>query len=67
MTQHETGKAQKKRRIAYGVGFQRYTMKRDGMVWFNAERATSRTRTDDLFITNELLYQLSYRGLVKPR
>ena len=34
---------------------------------YYGEKATSRTRTDDLFITNELLYQLSYRGLVKPR
>ena len=31
------------------------------------KKATSRTRTDDLFITNELLYQLSYRGLLNPR
>jgi hypothetical protein len=29
------------------------------------ERAGNRVRTDDLLITNQLLYQLSYAGLMK--
>jgi hypothetical protein len=30
----------------------------------NLDGAESRTRTDDLLITNQLLYQLSYFGLL---
>ena len=31
--------------------------------WDKKDGAESRTRTDDLLITNQLLYQLSYFGL----
>lgn len=34
---------------------------------FAIERAGSRIRTDDLLITNQLLYQLSYAGEREPR
>ncbi len=33
----------------------------DGVA-MNTERAASGTRTHDLFVTNEMLYQLSYCG-----
>jgi hypothetical protein len=32
-------------------------------IFFGKDGAESRTRTDDLLITNQLLYQLSYFGL----
>jgi hypothetical protein len=40
-----------------------FTRHRDAAIY---ERAGSRIRTDDLLITNQLLYQLSYAGVL-PR
>ncbi len=36
----------------------------DGLELLRKNKAGSRTRTDDLLITNQLLYQLSYTGTV---
>ena len=35
--------------------------------WYNHFKASERTRTVDLLITNQLLYQLSYRSIIPQK
>ena len=42
-----------------------FLVNKQASLWVPCSGAVERTRTSDLLITNQLLYQLSYNGVVR--